>query len=64
MSYMFYDCNFNQNISSWNVSNVADMTGMFTSNPSMSTYNFTLLLIGWASRPVKPNVVLDAPSIK
>ena len=32
MSYMFYDSNFNGDISQWNVSNVTNMQGMFSNS--------------------------------
>jgi surface protein len=40
---------FNQPIGSWNVSNVTDMSGMF-SGTGLSTANYDATLIGWATR--------------
>ena len=58
--------NFNQNIGNWNVSNVTNfsafMTGKTFSN--YSTANYDALLIGWASRPVKPNISIGFGTIK
>jgi surface protein len=33
MGYMFYDSQFNGDISKWNVSNVEDMSFMFADSP-------------------------------
>ena len=33
MGHMFYDSQFNQDISSWDVRNVTDMSDMFNSSP-------------------------------
>lgn len=63
---------FNQPISNWNISGVTifNATGatdgfMFgkTSN-DYSTTNYDALLIGWASRSVKPNLKIDFGTIK
>jgi surface protein len=49
---------FNQNIGSWNVSNVTNfsdfMIGKTSSNYSAS--NLDAIYNGWSSRPVKPNL--------
>jgi surface protein len=47
---------FNQNISSWNVRNVTDMTNMFN-GVTLSTANYDSLLIGWAGLPSLKNAV-------
>jgi len=53
---MFFHANrFNQNIGSWNVSNVTNMTNMFK-NVTLSTTNYDALLTGWNSLPLKSNV--------
>ena len=56
---------FNQNLSSWNVSNVTAMDGMFTGATSFSpagtnTY-LDQMLNSWAALSVQSNVTLDAP---
>jgi surface protein len=51
---------FNQNIGSWNVSNVTDMNNIFN-GVQLSTANYDAILIGWSTispneTPLKPNV--------
>jgi surface protein len=53
---------FNQSLSSWNVSLVTNMRYMLD-NAALSTANYAATLIGWASRSVKPNVVLGASGL-
>jgi surface protein len=60
MRGMFWDAeSFDQNIGAWNVSNVESVEKMFT-NGKLSTANYNGLLIGWASRELKPNLHFDA----
>jgi len=54
---------FNQNIGNWNVSNVTKMENMLDYS-GLSIQNYDLTLIGWASRPVRPNVTLGAMGLK
>jgi surface protein len=54
---------FNQNIGNWNVSNVTNMENMLDYS-GLSIQNYDLTLIGWASRPVRPNVTLGAMGLK
>jgi surface protein len=53
---------FDQSLSSWNVSLVTNMSQMLD-NAALSTANYAATLIGWASRNVKPNVVLGASGL-
>jgi surface protein len=67
MSFMFQNAtNFNQNIGNWDIRNVTNfnsfMAGKTFSN--YSTANYDALLIGWASRPVKPNISISFGTIK
>ena len=61
MSDMFLGASvFNQNIGTWNISNVTDMQDMF-SGLTLSTSNYSAILIGWAGLPsLKSNVLFDA----
>ncbi len=62
MNSMFYmNDAFNQNIGTWNVSNVTDFTNfMSTKTPTtLSTANLDAIYIGWVSRPVKPNIIIS-----
>jgi surface protein len=59
---------FNQNIGSWNVSNVTNMASMF-SGIGLSTANYDSLLIGWSTissneTPLKPNVIFSGGNSK
>ena len=57
---------FNQNIGNWNVSLVTNF-GNFMLNKTNLNYsaaNYDALLIGWASRPVKPNLSISFSTIK
>jgi surface protein len=49
---------FDQNLSSWNVSNVTNMTSMFT-NVTLSTQNYDALLIAWSSQSLQNNVTFN-----
>jgi hypothetical protein len=54
---------FNQALPSWNVSNVYYFLNFFQ-NTSMSVVNYSNTLIGWASRPVKPNLAVNMGTVK
>jgi surface protein len=56
---------FNQPVDNWNVSNVTNASSFMgtKSNLNYSTANYDALLIGWASRPVKPNIAISFNSI-
>jgi surface protein len=62
--------NFNQNLGSWNVSlvtlfNSATVpTNTFADGIGLSTANYDALLIGWSSRPVRPNLAINFGTIK
>jgi len=57
---------FNQPLTNWNVSNVTTaasfMAGKTAAN--YSSANYDALLIGWASRPVRPNVSINFNTIQ
>ena len=57
---------FNQDISNWDISLVTNFVSfMYQKNSSnYSAANYDALLIGWASRPVKPNINIDFATIK
>ncbi len=60
MGYMFSDAlNFNQPLGSWTISKVTDMTGMFRGS-ALSTENYDVLLLGWATQSLKKGVLFDA----
>lgn len=60
MSDMFNGAKaFNQNIGGWDVTSVTKMTTMFY-GVTLSTSNYNNLLIGWAGKIVKNNVVFGA----
>ena len=50
---------FDQNIGSWDVSNVTDFVSMFQ-NVSLSTANYDALLIGWNSQNLQPDMFFTA----
>ena len=50
---------FNQNISSWDVSNVTDMSQMFY-YVTLSTINYDALLTAWSTLTLQPDVTFDA----
>jgi surface protein len=69
MSSMFYNSNaFNQNLSTWDVSLVSKfddiINGGFMDLSGISQTNYDLLLNGWASRAVLPNVSINFGSVK
>ena len=51
---------FNQDISAWDVSSVTDMENMFDNANSFSISNYDLLLEGWSTQTVIPNVIFSA----
>jgi surface protein len=56
MSHMFYSATaFNQNIGTWNVSNVTNAGAMFQ-GVTLSTTNYDALLMGWDPQVLKPSV--------
>jgi surface protein len=60
-----YAYGFNQPLTNWNVGNIT-AAGSFMSGKSNTNYsssNYDALLIGWASRPVKPNVSISFNNI-
>ena len=64
MSYMFYQAlAFNQNISTWNISSVTNMSGMFDST-ALSTTNYDAILNGWSALTVQAGVELGAATIQ
>jgi hypothetical protein len=54
---------FNQPLGNWNVSGVTVFTN-FLQNSSVNTANYNNLLLGWASRPVKPNISVNMGSVQ
>ena len=57
---------FNQNIGSWNVSNVINFLNFMSTktNLTFSTTNLDAIYVGWASRPVKPSITISFGSAK
>jgi surface protein len=57
---------FNQLVSNWNISNVTNTNNFMLgrTNLNYSAANYDALLIGWASRPVKPNLSINFGTIK
>jgi hypothetical protein len=57
---------FNQDIGDLNISNVTNFTNFMLGKTfsDFSTANYDALLIGWASRPVQPNLSIDFGTIK
>jgi surface protein len=66
MNSMFAYCPFNQNIGGWVISNVTNFSGFMSGKNflTLSTTNLDAIYIGWASRPVKPNISIDFGSAK
>jgi len=57
---------FNQDIGNWDISLVTNASA-FMQNKTFNDYsttNYDALLIGWASRPVKPNISINFGTIK
>jgi len=52
---------FNQNLGSWNISNVLDVSEMFT-GVRLSTFNYDRLLLGWSALNLKSNLNFNAGS--
>jgi len=66
---LFNTANFNQNIGSWLVNLVTSFdsttgTDTFATGIGLSTANYDALLIGWASRPVRPNLPINFGIVK
>jgi hypothetical protein len=57
---------FNQRIDYWDISNVTLATSFMLGKTfnNYSASNYDSLLIGWASRPVKPNIFISFGTIK
>jgi len=71
MTNMFYtEWAFDQNIGNWNVSNVLSFAGFMTAKTISTGFapyspaNLDALYIGWASRPVKPNITITFGAAK
>lgn len=67
MSNMFRNNpGFNQPIGNWNVSNVTAFANFMQPQTSANytPANYDNLLIGWASRPVKPNISINMGALK
>jgi len=58
---MFQATPFNQDLSSWDVSQVTNMGAMFDDS-DLSTDNYDLILIGWASQNLQQDVSLGVGS--
>ena len=60
-SYMFYNAEaFNQDLSDWDIEELTYAKRMFQLANALSTTNYNLLLDGWASQSVQPNVKFHA----
>ncbi len=55
MRFTFFNSNFNHDISAWDISNVTDMYRIFLES-DLSTYNYDLILNGWAQQSVQSDV--------
>ncbi len=64
MTNMFYNTPFNQNIAAWNVGAVTNMQNMFQNATSLSTANYSAILIGWEGQTVQSGVSLTNTSAK
>jgi len=64
MGFMFNQASaFNQNIGGWDVSNVTDMSAMFA-NITLSTANYSSLLIGWDALDLHVGVTFNGGNSK
>lgn len=64
---MFLNSNFNGNLENWNVSNLTGTSFGFLNVKTPVNFtpeNLDKLLIGWSSRPVKPNVIITMANVK
>jgi len=61
-----YATNFDKPIDDWNVSLVTNFSNFMANKTNLdySSANYDALLIGWASRPVKPNISINFGTIK
>ena len=65
MSDMFQDTrSFNNDLSTWNVSNVTDFGTSFLVNSGMSSYFFDRLLLEWETLDLEDNLNFNVGSIK
>ena len=55
---------FDQNIGDWNISSVTTFRLFLSSATDFSNANYSLLLSGWASRPVEPNLTFEVEATK
>ncbi len=58
MAEMFHSTSFDQNLAGWDITQVTDMTSMFF-NATLSTANYSAILIGWEGQVEQPNVTFS-----
>ncbi len=64
LAYAFYGAtSFNQDIGSWVITSVINMTEMFL-NITLSTANYDALLVGWEAQAVQDNVIFSGGNSK